>query len=50
MSKQLRLIEPDNSWRLDPETREIGRKGIANARQALRDSHPGYGVPETQAA
>ena len=50
MSKQLRLIEPNNQWRLDPETREIGMKGLADARQALRDSHPRYAAPETKAA
>ena len=50
MSKQLRLIEPSNGWRLDAETREIGRKGIADARAALRNSHPRYAAPTTKAA
>ena len=33
---QLTLIEPaSGSWRLDERTRETGRKGVAEARQAL---------------
>ena len=50
MSKQLRLIDTTASWRLDEHTREIGRKGLAEARQALRDSRPQYAAPDTKAA
>ena len=38
-SNQLVLIENNNTdFRLDDRTREIGRKGIAAAREALRDA------------
>lgn len=50
MTKQLRLIEPTDTWRLDDETRQIGRKGLAQARKALQDSRPRYAAPQTQAA
>ncbi len=50
MSKQLRLIDAADSWRLDEHTREVGRKGLAEARKALSESRPRYAVPETQAA
>jgi len=36
MKDQLRLLEPpDKRWRIDRHTREIGRKGLADARRAL---------------
>ena len=35
MERQLALIESPADWRLDEETKEIGRDGIAQARQAL---------------
>jgi len=36
---QLLLLEPPNErWRLDPETRELGRRGLEKARQALADA------------
>ena len=36
MTKQLRLIDPSEvSWRLDEQTKAIGRQGIARARAAL---------------
>lgn len=39
MERQLLLIELDEAdWRLDEETREVGRRGIAAARHALRRS------------
>lgn len=50
MSDQLRLIEPSTEWRLDDETRQIGRKGIADARRALRDSRARYAAPQAEAA
>jgi hypothetical protein len=35
--QQLVLIEsPANGWRLDDSTRAIGRRGLAEARSALR--------------
>lgn len=46
MSKQLRLIEPSPpAWRLDTETKRVGRAGIAAAREALRNSRPRYAAP-----
>jgi hypothetical protein len=39
MERQLTLIEvPDEAWKLDDRTREVGRKGIAEARKALADA------------
>lgn len=35
MSKQLTLIELPAGWRLDDRTREVGRRGLAEARAAL---------------
>ena len=39
MSAQLVLIDerPDN-WKLDEQTREVGRKGLAQARAALEEA------------
>jgi hypothetical protein len=37
MTTQLQLIEaPAGVWRLDDATRDIGRRGVAQARSALR--------------
>jgi hypothetical protein len=33
---QLELLETPDGWRLDRETRELGRKGVAEARRALQ--------------
>jgi hypothetical protein len=33
---QLSLIETPRAWRLDEHTREVGRAGVARAREALR--------------
>jgi hypothetical protein len=33
---QLELLERPYGWRLDRETREVGRKGVAEARRALQ--------------
>lgn len=33
---QLQLIETPSNWRLDDETKEIGREGLAQARSILR--------------
>jgi hypothetical protein len=36
---QLLLLEaPDDRWRLDPQTREVGRKGLEQARRALAEA------------
>ncbi|MEM7287498.1 MAG: hypothetical protein AAF480_14195 [Actinomycetota bacterium] len=51
MSKQLRLIDNTaGTWRLDEHTKQVGRKGLAEARRALRESRPQYTAPDTQAA
>jgi hypothetical protein len=39
MNTQLVLIdERKTDWRLDPKTREIGRKGLEQARAALQEA------------
>jgi hypothetical protein len=40
MARQLVLIEAptDEQWRLDDSTRELGRRGVAEARRALREA------------
>jgi hypothetical protein len=35
MSKQLTLIECPAGWKLDERTREVGRRGLAEARAKL---------------
>ena len=35
MKRQLVLIETNPVWRLDERTREVGRRGVAKAREAL---------------
>jgi len=38
MAEQLELLERDESdFRLDPHTREIGKKGVAEARRVLAE-------------
>lgn len=43
---QLLLVSDEatdaNHWRLDSETREIGRQGLAKARAALKASRPAH--------
>ena len=36
MTKQLTLIDTPSEWQIDDRTREVGRRGIAAARAALR--------------
>jgi hypothetical protein len=36
MGDQLTLVEAPREWKLDRRTREIGRKGVAEAREVLR--------------
>ncbi|MGH9279162.1 MAG: hypothetical protein ACRD12_13785 [Acidimicrobiales bacterium] len=42
MNDQLVLLDDDDEgqrpWRLDEHTREIGRRGVAQAREALRQA------------
>ncbi len=39
MQEQLVLVEGDERpWELDEHTREIGRRGVEQARQALRNA------------
>lgn len=40
MERQLTLIPARKDWRLDDETREAGRRGIASARAALAAHRP----------
>ncbi len=48
MARQLVLIETIPEWRIDERTREIGRRGIAQARAALAASRPAPDDPGTQ--
>jgi hypothetical protein len=42
MATQLLLLQPTSpSWKLDRQTREIGRRGVAEAREALRRADDG---------
>ena len=51
MSKQLRLIESETvTWRLDSETKRLGKQGLARARAALRNSRPRYASSDQKAA
>lgn len=38
MERQLALIEIDGDWKLDDDTRKVGRVGLAEARRALRQA------------
>lgn len=39
MEEQLRLVETDyNPWEIDERTREVGLRGLEQARQALRQA------------
>jgi hypothetical protein len=39
MERQLVLLEDTESdWRLDERTRQLGRQGVAEARNALREA------------
>lgn len=40
MARQLTLITPSRPWRLDEHTKEVGRRGVADARAALAAHHP----------
>jgi hypothetical protein len=44
MATQLLLLDSTSpSWKLDRRTREIGRRGVAEAREALRRAGGGGG-------
>jgi hypothetical protein len=36
MERQLTLLEGPDRWQLDQRTRDVGRRGVAAARAALR--------------
>ena len=38
MERQLVLLEQEPEWRIDEQTRDVGRAGIAEARAALRSA------------
>ncbi len=40
MARQLALLETrnDDQWRLDDSTRELGRRGVAEARRILHEA------------
>ena len=40
MARQLTLIPASKDWRLDPKTKETGRRGVASARAALAAHRP----------
>lgn len=40
MTKQLALIESKSRWHVDEKTREIGRRGLADARAVLAAHRP----------
>lgn len=49
MERQLTLITTNPSWRLDEETKEIGRRGIARVRAVLAANRPGPRDTDTDA-
>jgi len=54
MAEQMVLLDPDSSWgRLDEHTREVGRRGVAEARRILTElvrAQRGAGSKEDAAA
>jgi hypothetical protein len=40
MARQLTLIEHEHPWQLDEHTKEVGRRGLAEARAALAAHKP----------
>ena len=40
MKQQLTLLEAPPDWRIDERTKEIGRRGLAQARAALQGHSP----------
>jgi hypothetical protein len=37
---QLELLERTDPWRIDERTREVGRRGLEQARRALAEARP----------
>lgn len=50
METQLRLLDTPKDWHLDPETREVGRKGLEAARAALAAARAARHTPGDQQA
>lgn len=50
MERQLVLIDVDREWKLDEQTREVGRVGLAEARRALRQARQSARADEASAA
>ena len=50
MKQQLVLIENPPEWRIDEPTRELGRRGLAEARQALETAHRWLPTDESRSA
>lgn len=51
MKQQLQLLEPGtDTIKLDPRTREIGLRGVAQARTALRAAHGDHQRPPASEA
>ena len=46
---QLLLVEAEKPWRLDARTRAAGRRGVAQAREALRQAAARSSDPATTA-
>jgi len=46
MARQLTLIDSTSPWRLDAKTREINRRGLAEARAALAAHRPTDSRPD----
>lgn len=50
MARQLTLIESSTTWQLDERTREVGRRGIAEARAQLEAHRPTAAEKERRTA
>ena len=49
MARQLTLLDPPPAWRLDEATKEAGRRGLAEARAALKAAVAAQRPPEKAA-
>lgn len=49
MARQLTLLDTPPAWRIDEATREVGRRGIAEARASLRAAMAAGRSPEAEA-
>jgi len=47
MARQLSLLDTPPSWRIDPATREVGRRGVAAARASLQAALAAHHAPES---